>query len=439
MMTIFEGKVERMEQAQLHRLRQALRQASLPEFELDARGFPLPGPVIRYYRENMTYTDKGGNVKHWTQADLAQRLNLGERNIRLMETENKHLNSLERRWTLATLLKIPPALLGLASFEQLIDTLQAKPDAASLTQSTATNTHAVGEEEIRLYHDALPVLANGYDQENLKAATIEAWIGRITGNLDAIDKKHKQQVIGLLIRYHVLAGNLYSDYYMNWSKATSHFNTASQLTISVPNPDLKAFICYWIGEMYLNQRNLMLARDVFEKGLSIAKNTSPHLQGSLLAYTALARAMTVTDATDVLHVHRLLEQAEACVSPTSSSDLLTFDLPTSLGDRADTLITLKEYAEASDALEDASFYTGNNRHTETYLHILQAECYLKQKQPEYEEAVKLLSQVLDQSGHVQYYVNYVARLYKLLAASPSKNAPDVVDLGMTLREFKLKK
>src|SRR5437899_1715735 len=86
----------------------------------DARGFPDPGRIIKQYRENLTYTDaETGKLKHWTQADLAQRLGVSEVTVRLMETQNSGLDSIERRRVLADLLKIPPALLGLIALSDL--------------------------------------------------------------------------------------------------------------------------------------------------------------------------------------------------------------------------------------------------------------------------------------------------------------------------------
>lgn len=426
-----------METSQHHRVRQTLKQAGLPNFVLGANGFPLPGPVVRYYREHMLYTDTDGNTKHWTQIDLAQRLNLSERTIRLMESENKFLDSLEKRQTLATLLKIPPVLLGLASFEQLID-------AANLKQTTPSAPHValqkagIGEEEVHLYRDALPVLTEAYDQNTLKSSIIEAWIERITKNVDSLDNKQKNIVVELLIRYHILAGRFYSNCAMNWIKATNHFNTATQLTKIGGNPDLKALIYRYIGSMYLNQKNELLAENVFDRATMFAKDVSPHVMGHVLGYTALTHAMTGTSIADTTSVHKLLEQAETCALDTGNSDLIVYDTFTYLRDKADTLITLKEYKAARDALEDAEYYLSNKKNNASYLRILQSECYIKQKQPEYEEAVKLLSQVLEASSNVRYYVKYVARLHKLITTSPYGNSPDVADVGMRLRELSRK-
>jgi len=46
----------------------SLVQTGLPQFDLAEDGYPDPGKVVKYYRERMTYTDKDGKEKRWTQA-----------------------------------------------------------------------------------------------------------------------------------------------------------------------------------------------------------------------------------------------------------------------------------------------------------------------------------------------------------------------------------
>lgn len=57
-------------------MRELLAHMGLPQFELGDDGYPLPGKVVKFYREQKTYTGNDGKVKHWTQADLAKRLGL---------------------------------------------------------------------------------------------------------------------------------------------------------------------------------------------------------------------------------------------------------------------------------------------------------------------------------------------------------------------------
>ncbi len=411
-----------------------------PKFELDTEGFPLPGPVIRYYRQHMTYTDKEGRVKIWTQADLAKTLRISEWSVRMMETKNQGLDSIERRRTLAKLLNIPPVLLGLASIDQLQGLLHEDKKTLSSISSQAHKQGMISAEEVQLYKDALPVLKDKYDQGDLQPLTVEAWIKRIRNNIGNIPVKDKSSTLQSLVGYSVLAGRLYSHDRLDWLAATRHLNSAKQIAIQMDNPEVRMFVMHHIGEMYFVQKKPVLAQDEFDYALSLAKGASPQVIGRVLTYSAIAHAMTGHDRANTIRVERLLEQAEKCVQAKKSHDsLMRFDDTQYLRDKADALICLQEYNKAFDAIEDADAIGDNHKRGNAYLMILSAECYIKQKQPEYDQAVTLLLQVLKENSHNKYYVDYVARLHKLLATSRYSNAPDVVHLGMHLRTLQGRK
>ncbi len=132
-----------------------LLQAGLPQFELGDDGYPLPGKVVKYYREQMKYLDKTGKVRHWTQVELAQRLGITEIMVNLMENQNKGLDSIERRRTLAAILRIPPVLLGLGSLDLIVDI------AAGTETTVPDHTHAkrtkIGKDTIKLYQNTFSV------------------------------------------------------------------------------------------------------------------------------------------------------------------------------------------------------------------------------------------------------------------------------------------
>lgn len=61
--------------------------------------------------------------------------------LELMETKHKGLDSIERRRTLSTILKIPPVLLGLGSLDQIVEVMTGqgnpqKPDEIKRTNIT---------------------------------------------------------------------------------------------------------------------------------------------------------------------------------------------------------------------------------------------------------------------------------------------------------------
>jgi transcriptional regulator with XRE-family HTH domain len=82
----------------------------------------------------MKYRDRDGKEKHWTQTELAQRLGITEVMVNIMENQNKGLDSLERRRTLATILRIPPVLLGLGSLDLIVVDLERPAKALELIE-----------------------------------------------------------------------------------------------------------------------------------------------------------------------------------------------------------------------------------------------------------------------------------------------------------------
>src|SRR5437660_853574 len=153
----------------IERTNTLLSQAGLPLFPVDSNGFPVPGAVVRYFREQMVYIDDNGKERHWSQSFLAKQLHVAELAVRLMETRNEGLDSVERRQLLAALLHIPPALLGLASYDYLQDSLQGQKK----TPSYMTSKTSIGMEELQLYHDGLVIFKEAYATSQLDETRIE--------------------------------------------------------------------------------------------------------------------------------------------------------------------------------------------------------------------------------------------------------------------------
>src|SRR2546430_9118039 len=134
-----------------------LRQAGLPNFPLTGQGFPEPGAVIRYFREQMTYTDKKGKQRPWSQAYLADKLQIRELAVRQMELKNEGLDSIQRRELLAQILSIPPILLGLATLNHLEEDLSPSSEKKSFP----------GMIDVSLYCEVLPLFRSAYEQREL--------------------------------------------------------------------------------------------------------------------------------------------------------------------------------------------------------------------------------------------------------------------------------
>lgn len=406
----------------------------IPQFDSDQDGFPMTGQVVRYFRYRMSYTDKTGKVHSWTQAQLAKKLDVSERVIRDMEAHNKYMDSIDRRRLLSKLLNIPPALLGLATLDQLHNIISSNDTGANAKQQTTNRTRSIStNEEVQLYRDTLPVFKSSYDSSELQAATIETWIKRIASN------KPTNDVLEMLVAYHVLAGRLYTHDSAQWQKAMQHMNAAIQLAARVNSTELSTYAHHHKAEMFLIQKNLFQARDEIEHAVSLASNiNNPQVAGRVFTYSALIHAMTGSTDADTLYVQKQLQRAEKCVGMQGDQTFMMFDKGQFLIDKADTLISLGLYPQAYTTLNDyvASSSADNKIRRKSYLQILQAELAIKQRKPEYELATDTLSSVLEENSGIQYYRDYVSRLLKLIRASNYGNAPDVVELMMQLRKWR---
>lgn len=418
----------------------------IPTFHLDQHGFPLPGEVVRYYREHMTYTDSEGKQRRWTQTDLAKRLHVSELMVRLMETQHQGLNSIERRRTLALLLNIPPALLGLATLDDLHKAMQG--DSIKHLALTSHTQQVIDTSEIQLYRDALGVFKDRYEQGKLQPQAVEAWIARITNAVEQTQGTPQNEALAELAKYHFLAANTYDHDLQDWVRTTDHLSAAKDIASTLDNNELFATACYYTSEMYLGQNKPQLAYRELEAILDLSKSVSPQLRGNILADIALTRAKASAEANvsmdeaDRSYIRKLLDEAEDYVSNGSSeSTLMGFNEGQYLETRASTLIYFKRYGLALECIDEAEEYLEsrppNIRNTE-FLKILRAKCYIGQKNPEYEEATRLLSQVLSDNSQIQLWVDRIAKLHKLIIASPYGKAPDVTDLGMVLRKLRAK-
>lgn len=409
-----------------------LQQAGLPDFPIDENGFPLPGPVIRYFRERMVYIGGDGKSRHWSQAYLARHLHVSELRVRLMETKNEGLQHMERRQLIAQLLKIPPALLGLASYQHLEEYLQGGEKKSSTTRLV--------EGDIQLYHDILPLFKSAYEQSVLQSKNPEAWIARIYTAIEQAHGNTKQQLLRVLWEYHILAARMYYHDVFNIQLATRHLDTAREIAVQLNDNELQAASHYYLAEMYLERGRPLLAKDELN-GALLTKSVNPQARGRLLTYTALATAMMPTPSlADSIDITNMLKEAEGYANApivTNDASALLFNPIIYLEDKAEVFIALKRYDKAIEALEDAEDYSNTRKRGIEYLRILRAECYIKQTRPEYEHAVSLLLCVLeDNRVHPRLYrVQYVDRLYKLLLGS-KYHSPDIADIGQKLREIK---
>src|SRR5258707_4502108 len=402
-----------------------LAQAGLPSFDLGADGYPLPGKVIKYYREQMKYTDIDGKVKHWTQAELAQRLGVTDIMVNIMENQNKGLDSIERRRTLATILRIPPALLGLGSLDQLVEI--ATGHGITTLKQGATKRAKIDVDTIKQYETQLAIYGKLY--ANGVACTsvtdIERWVKTLEQDTKSIQTDNKAALLRLLWDYELLCTSVYGSDLQNWSKAFEHIDNALDVATYLDDRDLQAASLYIKSVYHLRQGRAGLARVDLDGALLYAKGALPQTKGAIHSQNARIHAKEA-NALNVVLTQKSFDEAEQYADVNSEIITIKYGMGIHFIKKASTLITIGRPGKALELLDDAERRTIPKRYL-VFLDILRAKCYIEQKKPEYEQAVSLLGSAIEDSKVLKATnnIHQIENAYVKLLASSYGNSPDI--------------
>lgn len=210
-------------------------------FTAQKDGWPNAGEVIRHYRKNRKMSAK----------ELARRYgeSIGEpvtsRWILKMEQQNKIPTDITRRRALATILTIPPILLGLASLDQLvrIPTHSLEAHSAPMTVKTATLVDITKfEQQIRAYW-----LLSYAGEESLENIVADI------NNLEQFERQSNGQLqrrVRLVLNgYYQLASDI-TRHQGNFTVAWTYANQAVRVTKLIGLNDFLAAALYRRG--YVN-------------------------------------------------------------------------------------------------------------------------------------------------------------------------------------------
>ena len=403
---------------------------ALPDFQRDEHGFPYPGPVVKYYRRKMKYTNGEGKEKHWTQSLLGELIGLSEASVRMMESQSKFLDSIERRRLLSSLLKIPPILLGLGSLAELEQLLNEKP---GLSLSSASTTQPiVTAETAGLYRDAFQVYSNSHSAGSIGDSTkdIETWIARITKDSSRAGK-FQTELNQILWGFHYLLAKVYGNDLELYTPSFSHLNSAMTIANALNDSDMKASSMYLSAEIHFAEQSIALAKSDMIVAVDYAKGASPGVKAGVYTYAALAYALSNPDLADRTQAEKWLDQAGNHAHTKMDVPLLRMDYGKFLMDSADALISLGRYGKANEYLDAAEEYIDMSRPRRyAQTQILRAESTIKSKRPDYEYAISLLMEALrvGKSVNSSYTIGYVKRLYRLLAGTTFASNPQLAQL-----------
>lgn len=424
-----------MEKADIHEL---LAQMGLPAFKLGADGYPLPGQVVKYYREKMTYTDpKDHKVRHWTQADLAAQLGLKEIMVNLMENKHRGLDSVDRRRTLATILRIPPALLGLGSFDQIVEIATGQNITA--TKQGNTKRARIGKDTIKLYQDTFDIYKRMYGEGMSYAIVheLEKWTKRIEEDTANVNAQDKDALLRIAWKYEILCAKMFSADIADWSKTFEHVDNAREIATTLADRDLQAASLCHAGTFHFRQGRLGLAKMDIDGALLYAKGALPQTKGIIYSKSACICADDVSSSGMTL-VQNIFDEAEKYTDAKSELRTISFGKDDFYLDKSYVLLAFNRPAKALELINDAEIHinSSNKRHL-VFLDILRAKCYITQKKPEYEQAVSLLESAIEDSKELRVArnIDHIEKLYTKLLASPYGNAPDVASLGSALQRL----
>lgn len=411
-----------------------LIQANFPQFESGADGYPVPGKVIRYYREKLVYTDRNGKRKHWTQADLARQLGLTEIMVNFMENKNQGLDSIERRRALAALLKIPPVLLGLGTLDQIELTFKSVKPALQ-------GTNAISPDTIQFYQDTLGTYKqqyhNGMSYAIISEVEVAAkYIEQATKKLMSDSKS----ILYVLWQYEILCANIYGNDMHDWNMAFRHIDNAKDVAVCLDDKDLLAASLCRSAMLRYRQGRLGLARIDIDAASMYSRGAFPQTRGIILSKQGCIYSDTDLSDTGIIIVQKLFNDAEKYINVPSEIVNMPFKKDDYLLDKTQALMHTRP-AKALELLDDAEQYIQSvGRKHMVYLDIKRSTCYIQQRSPEYEYATSLLLMAAEASRgqRVARNTSHIQKLYNKLVMSSYGNSPEVAELGLALRELQLK-
>lgn len=284
-------------------------------------GFPNAGEVVRAYRKSLGLSQMAlGTV-------------LGVRRLQVMNMENHNQvpQNLSRRRALASILKIPPALLGVGVIGTYLEPLEGPARAhASLA---AYNLQEAKEYldaawEVNFHTSAFSLLPGALRQHaKLKEQLADGG-------------SEQEEKLNLLFHYKhflLMVGRERQDYTI--TDPVGLIDVARQ----IDDPDTIGISLFRRGKMYFEQQNYQAALTDIREALAITRKASPQIRGFTLVGSGPVLAHLATDHSDVLEVLKLLDEGETYVDQTKGAPdpfRTSFDADYCSLIRASTITTL---------------------------------------------------------------------------------------------------
>ena len=397
--------------------------ASVADIPRDEDGFPVAGLVVRHFRDK----------KRWTQAQLASKLKITELMVRMMETKNKGLDSIERRRALCKLLGIPPILLGLGSLEQLQQLL--KPEEPKIQATSIITAHnevpTVAAYKTMLVH---------YNQVNLNSvglsllADIDAIIPSLYEQVcNTSHRQNKQQLLYVLWEFHRLAAKVHADFEDNIAKTIHNLDKALVIAFELHDANLVAVTHAHVAGIRLLKQTPHLARADIDAAISQLKHASPIVQCDTYGLAARIYHSSAIDLGDSSNAKYFLDESDRLLrngiqedgryTPMGHGGIIRSQLT-----HIDSLIKMKHSDEALQLIDHTERVNPQVAERGKSLLLLdRALCFLQRDYPEY--AMQLLAQSYTQASrlHEVQKVSQIKNIYQELKTGSYKNNRAVLD------------
>ncbi|MBV9689760.1 MAG: hypothetical protein JO202_08600 [Ktedonobacteraceae bacterium] len=404
-------------------------------------GQPNYGAILKYFRMQMGW--KGWELALlYSEALEAEGLEeetrlIKEQWIYMMENHNMVPLDQKRRWILATLLDIPPALFGLESTSPHRALFLWKPvDVAEYRAILVQYLAAAGRGDMQGFP--------GDIKRRISALHREAPFANL---LD------KQEMFTLLCGYYILAGDIAKDQ-MRLAEAIVLHSRA--ITIAEENTlyDLWAFALRQRGNGYLDrgyitaglegfaaaQADFAAAARDMQAAQHLKATISPHRQATIALAAGTTEACIARDRQELLRALKVIDQATGQIDTPADEESITmkldqerYHLNRAVAYLASPFQMARAPASARQALEEAARVTvPTQKQRQTCAATLLAKSYLVEgldplAAASAEDALEL---VKDTGSRI--YLAWVEALYRDLRASSYAKSAEVAKLGVKL-------
>lgn len=401
----------------------------LTDIPLDKDGFPVAGYVVRLYRKR----------KRWTQEDLARKLGVTKLMVRLMETKNSGLDSIERRRVLCKLLDIPPVLLGLASLAQIEQVISAQ---------NKEEKHAPA-----LILDSSPTSPNTYKailQQYIKSHV--TWSGlSLLGEIELIiqrlheqtkqttNKQEKKNLLYELWEFHRLAVKVYSDDKFNLAQAIQHLNDALSVALELQDANLLAVTYAHLAGIELKEGQIYLAKPNIDAALSHMKNASGVVRCDVFGIAANIYHAGAKDLADIVSASKFLDQSQSIFADMTRDERYvphTIDAMRCQQTLFDSCLELGKITDTMEILDRMEEKTPKSYiRKKALLYYFRARCYLRLHYPDMALQHLNVSLRIMQDIGAKRNVEEIRDVYQQIRNGPYGNNPEVIDLGVALQKL----